>query len=112
MSYLASTSVTSPVPELRLVPDLTKEMAVKRFYIFNAVLRREGEWVTARCSEMPEAVSQGRDEAEALRNLKEAIACILEDEAGGGVEVNPDDLVIESSMVVGSNDEVAEGLGE
>jgi predicted RNase H-like HicB family nuclease len=51
---------------------------------------------------MPEAVSQGRDEAEALRNLKEAIACILEDEAG--VEVNPDDLVIVSSARAGAQE--------
>jgi predicted RNase H-like HicB family nuclease len=108
------TSVTSYVPELRYTPVPTKEEGIimRIFYTFNAILRHEGEWVVAICLEVPEAVSQGRDEAEALRNLKEAIACILEDEVGGNVEVNPDDLVIEPSMVVGSNDEAAEGLGE
>jgi len=54
--------------------------------IFHVVFKRDEEgWIVAQCEEIPEAISQGRDEEEAMRNVKEAIACILEDDYGGEV---------------------------
>jgi predicted RNase H-like HicB family nuclease len=39
---------------------------------FSAVVSREGEWFVAQCLEV-DVASQGRTEAEALTNLKEAL---------------------------------------
>lgn len=36
-------------------------------------------WFAARCVELPEAISQGRTEEEALKNVKEAIELVLEE---------------------------------
>ncbi|MGA2663971.1 MAG: type II toxin-antitoxin system HicB family antitoxin [Nitrososphaerales archaeon] len=36
-------------------------------------------WYAARCVELPEAISQGKTEAEAIRNVREAIELVLED---------------------------------
>jgi predicted RNase H-like HicB family nuclease len=35
--------------------------------------RDEDGWIVAECPELPGCVSQGRDEAEALANIREAI---------------------------------------
>ena len=39
----------------------------------------ESGWYAARCVELPEAISQGKTEAEAVKNVKEAIELVLED---------------------------------
>ena len=39
----------------------------------------ESGWYAARCVELPEAISQGKTEAEAVKNVKEAIEVVLED---------------------------------
>lgn len=39
----------------------------------------ETGWLAARCVELPEAISQGKTEAEALKNIREAIELVLED---------------------------------
>lgn len=36
-------------------------------------------WYAARCVELPEAISQGKTEEEALKNIKEAIELVLEE---------------------------------
>ena len=36
-------------------------------------------WFAIRCVELPEAISQGKTEEEALRNIKEAIELVLEE---------------------------------
>jgi predicted RNase H-like HicB family nuclease len=39
----------------------------------------ETGWFAARCVELPEAISQGKTEAEAMKNIREAIELVLED---------------------------------
>lgn len=48
---------------------------------FTANLRRDRDsgYYAARCVELPEAISQGRTEEEALANIKEAIELVLEE---------------------------------
>lgn len=36
-------------------------------------------WYAARCVELPEAISQGKSEAEAVKNVREAIELVLEE---------------------------------
>ncbi len=38
------------------------------------LIRDESGWFVAECPELPGCVSQGRDEAEALANIREAMA--------------------------------------
>ncbi len=47
---------------------------------FTVALEKDAEtgWITARCLELPGAISQGRTRKSALRNVKEAIQAILE----------------------------------
>jgi predicted RNase H-like HicB family nuclease len=48
---------------------------------FTIRLRKDEEsgYYAARCVELPEAISQGKTEEEALTNLKEAIELVLEE---------------------------------
>lgn len=39
----------------------------------------DSEWFAVQCVELPEAISQGRTEKEALENIKEAIELVLEE---------------------------------
>jgi predicted RNase H-like HicB family nuclease len=39
--------------------------------------RKENGWITVECPELPGCISQGRTEAEARRNIKEAISAWL-----------------------------------
>lgn len=39
----------------------------------------ESGWYAARCVELPEVISQGRTEEEALANIKEALELVLEE---------------------------------
>ncbi|EHQ06081.1 type II toxin-antitoxin system HicB family antitoxin [Leptonema illini] len=45
--------------------------------LFNIILEKEGEWVIAECPALPGCVSQGKDEKEAIENIKEAITAWL-----------------------------------
>lgn len=36
-------------------------------------------WFAVRCVELPEAISQGKTKAEAIKNIREAIELVLED---------------------------------
>ena len=46
---------------------------------FNVFLRKEDSGFSVQCVELPQAISQGETEKEALENIKEAIALVLED---------------------------------
>jgi predicted RNase H-like HicB family nuclease len=41
--------------------------------IFHVTLEPSEDWIVAECPALPGCVSQGRDEKEALENIKEAI---------------------------------------
>ena len=45
--------------------------------LFNVVLEEDEGWVVAECPALPGCVSQGKDEKEALENIKEAITAWL-----------------------------------
>lgn len=45
--------------------------------LFNIILEKEGEWFIAECPALPGCVSQGKDEKEAIENIKEAITAWL-----------------------------------
>jgi len=45
---------------------------------FTVVLQTADDGVTAQCVEIPGAISEGRSEREALKNIQEAIALILD----------------------------------
>jgi len=48
-------------------------------FTVSLVKDKETGWYAARCAELPEAISQGKTEAEALDNIREAIELVLED---------------------------------
>ena len=48
-------------------------------FTVNLIKDSESGWYAARCVELPEAISQGKTEAEAVKNVKEAIELVLED---------------------------------
>ena len=50
---------------------------------FTVTLKKNAEtgWITARCLELPGAISQGRTRKLALRNVREAIKAVLETRA-------------------------------
>ena len=44
--------------------------------MFHVTLEKaEDSWIVAECPALPGCISQGKDEAEALRNIREAITC-------------------------------------
>lgn len=48
-----------------------------RYMLFNVVLEKEDDSIVAECPALPGCVSQGKDEKEALENIKEAITAWL-----------------------------------
>ena len=50
---------------------------------FNATVTKEGEWFVAQCREV-DVASQGRTEAEAVANLREALELFCQDEDSAG----------------------------
>ena len=45
--------------------------------LFNIIIEKEDDWVIAECPALPGCVSQGKDEKEAIENIKEAITAWL-----------------------------------
>jgi predicted RNase H-like HicB family nuclease len=45
--------------------------------MFNIILEKEDNWIVAECPALPGCVSQGKDEEEAIENIKEAITAWL-----------------------------------
>jgi predicted RNase H-like HicB family nuclease len=59
---------------------------MKRVRKFLVTLERDEDgWIVAECPALPGCVSQGRTEAEALANIKEAIGASLETRAEHGL---------------------------
>jgi predicted RNase H-like HicB family nuclease len=58
---------------------------------FTGIVERDGDWFVAYCLEIPGANGQGRTREDALANLSEAIALILEDRREDGLRGLPDD---------------------
>jgi len=60
---------------------------------FTVALRREESGgYSARCVELPAAISQGETEEEALRNIREAIELVLEELEARAQAQKPDKL--------------------
>ena len=66
---------------------------------FTAVIEKDGEWFIAYSPEVPGANGQGRSKEEALQNLSEAIALILEDRREDGLRGLPGDAVLDKVTV-------------
>ncbi len=65
--------------------DLTPRDVPSKARVGYRVQLSKGEdgWIVARCLDLPSAISQGRNQDEALKNIVEAIEAVLEDESGG-----------------------------
>jgi len=48
-------------------------------YTVRMVKDPDSGWFAVRCVELPEAISQGKTEAAALKNIREAIELVLEE---------------------------------
>jgi predicted RNase H-like HicB family nuclease len=60
---------------------------------FTVALRREEDGgYSARCVELPAAISQGETEEEVLRNIREAIGLVLEELEARAQALKPDKL--------------------
>jgi predicted RNase H-like HicB family nuclease len=66
---------------------------------FTAVVEKEGEWFIAYSPEIPGANGQGRTKDEALQNLSEAIALILEDRREDGLRGVPAEAAVDKVTV-------------
>ena len=62
--------------------------------LFNIILEKEDEWVVAECPALPGCVSQGKDEKEAIDNIKEAITAWLWAENQKAVEKTDKESVL------------------
>lgn len=60
---------------------------------FTFVTERDGDWVIAYCPEIPGGNGQGRTKQDALDNLAQAIALILDDRRADGLRGLPDGAV-------------------
>jgi predicted RNase H-like HicB family nuclease len=56
--------------------------------MFNIILEKEDNWIVAECPALPGCVSQGKDEEEAIENIKEAITAWLWAENQKAMEKN------------------------
>ena len=66
---------------------------------FTAVVEKDDNWFITYCPEVPGANGQGQTKKEALQNLSEAIALILEDRREDGLRGVPADAVLEKVTV-------------
>ena len=66
---------------------------------FTAIIERDGEGYVAYCLEISGANGQGSSKDEALKNLAEAIALIIEDRREDGARGLPPD-VIRATVIV------------
>ncbi len=66
---------------------------------FTAVIEQDGDWFIAYSPEIPGANGQGKSKEEALQNLSDAIALILEDRREDGLRGLPSDAVLDKVMV-------------
>ena len=66
---------------------------------FTAVIEQDGDWFIAYAPEVPGANGQGKSKQEALQNLSDAIALILEDRREDGLRGLPSDAVLDKVTV-------------
>ena len=66
---------------------------------FIAVIEQDGDWFIAYSPEIPGANGQGKSKEEALQNLSDAIALVLEDRREDGLRGLPSDAVLDKVMV-------------
>ena len=66
---------------------------------FTAIIEQEGDWYIGYCLEIPGANGQGRSKEEALENLAEAIALVLEDRRDDGLRGLPPEAIRETVIV-------------
>lgn len=66
---------------------------------FTAIIERDGEWYIAYCLEIVGANGQGKSKEEALENLAEAIALVLEDRRDDGLRGLPPGAMRETVIV-------------
>ncbi len=55
-------------------------MSERRKFTVSLVKDPDSGWFAAQCIELPAAISQGKTEAEALKNVREAIELVLEEQ--------------------------------
>jgi len=65
--------------------------------------RDESGMLVAECPAIPGCVSQGRTEAEAIQNIKEAIAGCLEARQANGMPLRPQRRSVEAGFLVQSH---------
>jgi predicted RNase H-like HicB family nuclease len=56
-----------------------ESMSERRKFTVSLVKDPDSGWFAARCVELPEAISQGHTEAEALKNIREAVELVLDE---------------------------------
>lgn len=66
---------------------------------FTAVIEQDDDWFIAYSPEVPGANGQGKSKEEALQNLSDAIALILEDRREDGLRGLPSDAVLDKVKV-------------
>ena len=58
---------------------LVKSFMAERTFTVRLLRDKSSRYYAVRCVELPEAISQGKTEEEALANIKEAIELVLEE---------------------------------
>ena len=66
---------------------------------FTAVVERDDDWFVAYSPEVPGANGQGKTKEDALQNLSDAIALILEDRREDGLRGVPADAILDKVTV-------------
>ena len=66
---------------------------------FTAVIEQDDDWFIAYSPEVPGANGHGKSKEEALQNLSDAIALILEDRREDGLRGLPSDAVLDKVKV-------------
>ena len=61
------------------MPIISQSMQHSRTFTVRLKKDSDSGWFAIRCVELPEAISQGKTEEEALENIKEAIELVLEE---------------------------------
>ena len=54
-------------------------MSERRKFTVSLLKDPDSGWVAAQCVELPAAISQGKTEAEAMKNIREAIELVLKE---------------------------------
>jgi predicted RNase H-like HicB family nuclease len=65
------TSVADTIPGSFVLPLFSPEANIMMFHV--TLEKAEDGWIVAECPALPGCVSQGRDEKEALENIRESI---------------------------------------